>query len=69
MRTSARLRNVGELHVVMDGEALEKSEDPKELLLGVVVQSDLKWSLQIKQTCRQVEDEADWSWKIEAIYE
>ena len=49
MGTSARLRNVGELHVVMDGEALEKSEDHKELLLGVVVQSDLKWSLQVKK--------------------
>ena len=48
MGTAARLRNVNDLHVNMNGEILEKSEGHKELLLGVVVQCDLKWSLQIK---------------------
>ena len=33
MGTSARLRNVGALHVAMDGEVLEESEGHKDILL------------------------------------
>ena len=50
MGTSIRLQNMEEqLEVVMDGVRLEESVEKSEVLLGVTVQCDLKWSLQIKE--------------------
>ena len=50
MGTSARLRNmVEELVVVMDGIRLKESKDKSEVLLGVNMQCDLKWSQQIEE--------------------
>ena len=34
--------------MLMDGEVLKESEENNEVLLGVVMQCDLKWSLQIE---------------------
>ena len=46
--TSERLRVTEQLSVEMDGVALKESVEKSEILLGVVIQSDLKWSLQLK---------------------
>ena len=48
MGTSERLRVTEQLSVEMDGVALKESVEKSEILLGVVIQSDLKWSLQLK---------------------
>ena len=49
MGTSNRLNNmVEELVVMMEGERLEESKDKSAELLGVTMQCNLKWSLQIK---------------------
>ena len=48
MGTSIRLQNmVEELVVEMDGVRLEESVEKSELLLGVNMQCDIKWSVQI----------------------
>ena len=50
MGTSARLQNMAEeLVVVMDGVRLKESVGKCEVLLGVTMQSDLKWSIQIEE--------------------
>ena len=49
MGTSARLQNMEEeLVVVMDGVRLKESVEKSEVLLGVTMQCDLKWSMQIE---------------------
>ena len=49
MGTSARLQNMeDDLVVEMDGVILEGSLDRSEVLLGVTMQCDLKWSQQIE---------------------
>ena len=49
MGTSNRLNNmVEELVVMMEGERLEESKDKSAELLGVTMQCNLKWSLQIE---------------------
>lgn len=48
MGTSQRIQSLEtKLEVVMDGVTLEESIDKHELLLGVTMQCDLKWSQQI----------------------
>ena len=48
MGTSQRLNNLEEkLVVVMDGVTLEESKDKCEVLLGITMQCDLKWSEQV----------------------
>ena len=48
--TSARLQNMDDKLVVeMDGISLKESEEKCEVLLGVNIKSDLKWSLQVKE--------------------
>ena len=49
MGTAARLRGADQLDVVMDGVVLEESEEQHEVLPGVVIQSDLKWTLQLEE--------------------
>jgi hypothetical protein len=48
MGTAARLQIIEQLNVVMDEVVLEESVEKSEVLLGVVMQCDLKWSLQIE---------------------
>ena len=48
MGTADRLQKTGPLNVVMDGVVLKESQEKQETLLGVVIQCDLKWSMQIK---------------------
>ena len=54
MGTAERLQKVEELNVVMDGVVLEESVEKSELLLGVIMQSDLKWSLQIEALVKKL---------------
>ena len=50
MGTSQRLKTLdGQLEVVMDGVLLEESKDKYEVLLGVTMQCDLKWSEQVEK--------------------
>ena len=48
MGTSERLQVTEQLSVEMDGVELKESAEKSETLLGVVIQSYLKWSLQMK---------------------
>ena len=54
MGTAERLQKVEELTVVMDGVVLEESVEKSELLLGVIMQCDLKWSLQIEALVKKL---------------
>ena len=57
MGTSARLNNMEEeLVVMMDGDRLEESKDKSAELLGVTMQCNLKWLLQIDTICTKTED-------------
>ena len=50
MGTAKRLNNLDDqLSVVMDGVTLQENQDRCELLLGVYIQSDLKWSKQTSE--------------------
>ena len=50
MGTSQRLKTLdGQLEVVMDGVLLEESKDKYEVLLGVTMQCDVKWSEQVEK--------------------
>ena len=54
MGTAERLQKVEELNVVMDGVLLEESVEKSELLLGVIMQCNLKWSLQIEALVKKL---------------
>ena len=48
MGTAEKLGNLEDnLAVVMDGVRLEETAEKSEVLLGVTIQSDFKWSKQI----------------------
>ena len=47
--TASKLRKInGELSVELDGKKLKQSEQKSEVLLGVHIQADLKWSCQVE---------------------
>ena len=48
MGTAERLQLTDDLNVEMDGVILEESEERSEVLLGVIIQCDHKWSLQLE---------------------
>ena len=55
MGTNERLNNmVEDLVVVMDGARLEESKDKSAKLLGVTMQCNLKWSLQVKSLAEKL---------------
>ena len=55
MGTAERLNNmVEDLVVVMDGVRLEESKDKSAELLGVTVQCNLKWSLQVESLAKKL---------------
>ena len=49
MGTAARLQLTENLKVSIDGAELSESLESKETLLGVIIETNLKWSCQVEK--------------------
>ena len=54
LRSSARLQNMQEPTVSINGVSLKQSIEKKESLLGIEIQCDLKWSSQASTLCSRL---------------
>ena len=52
--TTARLERTPSLQLPMDNNMLKEGTDKKESLLGIIIQSNLKWSAQIENLCHKL---------------
>ena len=52
--TSAKLLRVQNINVKMDDVALQQNSEKKESLLGIMIQSNLKWSSQVESLCSRL---------------
>ena len=53
-KLNARIRITDQPAVIMDGIVLKENEEKSELLLGVEIQSNLKWSKQIVRVVKKL---------------